>query len=331
MIFVALYGSSSSRKAVKKQLGYLFDWSRWKLLLVLRIVCLIETWMIKKYRYIHAKILNFQNRRSTRHSSSLINHNTNNKLGTGTSHCFLVLELYRHHSKIFYHQLSLIMTTFSRFCNFVGLVLPLFLVNVDYCGGQGFAGRPDRRQEVLEYDTSNADAVQFQCAPLNDTSPFNPRCNLDPSGCDDWICSGSASLTYCDSEFFVPGRTSDTYQVFNCIEGNVATCDSACTCITGTYVGSGSRLIFEPDGGECTILNAEDGSLAPYPTEAPSAASPGQPTATTPTPAPAPSGKPVGTEAPTIFSGASSLSVSSNTVLSLMPAVLAGCMTHFIV
>ncbi|KAL3926083.1 MAG: hypothetical protein SGARI_005720 [Bacillariaceae sp.] len=77
-----------------------------------------------------------------------------------------------------------------------------------------------------------------------------------------WQCSGSASLTYCDSEFFV-------YQLFNCTDENIAICDSECSCETGTYVGEGSNLIFESDGGNCTILDVEDGSLAPYPTEAP--------------------------------------------------------------
>lgn len=78
-----------------------------------------------------------------------------------------------------------------------------------HCDAQKTSGRQDGMNEILQYDTTDADAVQFQCDPLDDSSRFNPRCNLDPSTCETWNCQGSASLTYCDSEFFVPGRTSD--------------------------------------------------------------------------------------------------------------------------
>jgi hypothetical protein len=161
-------------------------------------------------------------------------------------------------------------------------LLAILYVSLSRSQAQLTTGRQEGIKEILLYDTSDADAVQFQCDPLDDTSQFNPRCNLDPTTCDTWICRGSASLTYCDSEFFVPGRTSDIYQMFNCTDDNVAACDSACSCITGTYSGSGSSLLFNPDGGNCTILDVDEGSLAPYPTDAPSIA----PKNATPTDAP---------------------------------------------
>jgi hypothetical protein len=147
-------------------------------------------------------------------------------------------------------------------CCFYSLFTP-------FSNGQLTTGRQQGMKEILFYDTTDADAVQFQCNPLDGTSRFNPRCNLNPTSCETWRCQGSASLTYCDSEFFVPGRTSDVYQLFNCTNDNVATCDSDCTCITGTYVGSGSSLLFDPDGGNCSLLDSNEGSLAPYPTETP--------------------------------------------------------------
>ena len=133
---------------------------------------------------------------------------------------------------------------------------------------QDTTGRQDGMEEIVVYDTTDADAVEFRCSPLDSDSPFNPRCNLNPTTCEDWLCSGSASLTYCDSEFFVPGRSTDTYQLFNCTDDNTARCDADCSCVTGTYVGA----VFEADGGNCTIVDIEDGSLAPFPTAAPTVA-----------------------------------------------------------
>mmetsp|Transcript_31148 Transcript_31148/g.51932 ORF Transcript_31148/g.51932 Transcript_31148/m.51932 type:complete len:226 (+) Transcript_31148:149-826(+) len=155
----------------------------------------------------------------------------------------------------------------------LSVVVAVLLASCQSSQGETTAGRQQGMQEILVYQTTY-DAVQFQCDPLDATSRFNPRCNLDPSGCDDWQCSGSASLTYCDSEFFVPGRTSDFYQLFNCTNGNTASCDSACTCITGNFTGSGSTLVFVPDGGNCTVVDSQGGSLAPYPTASPSASMP---------------------------------------------------------
>ena len=189
---------------------------------------------------------------------------------------------------------------------------------------QDTTGRQDGMEEVIIYDTTDADAVEFQCEPLDDTSPFNPRCNLNPVTCENWLCSGSASLTYCDSEFFVPGRTSDKYQVFNCTDDNTARCDSECSCVTGTYVGSGSQATFEPDGGNCTIVDVIDGSLAPYPTEAPTMGENGTTIAPTPsvTIAPSTSAPSMGTTTVPPTSSADTVKVFSVFVLTTSALLL---------
>eukprot|EP00529_Nitzschia_sp_RCC80_P001951 CAMPEP_0113499258 /NCGR_PEP_ID=MMETSP0014_2-20120614/31649_1 /TAXON_ID=2857 /ORGANISM="Nitzschia sp." /LENGTH=239 /DNA_ID=CAMNT_0000393415 /DNA_START=89 /DNA_END=808 /DNA_ORIENTATION=- /assembly_acc=CAM_ASM_000159 len=112
-------------------------------------------------------------------------------------------------------------------------------------------------ENVIEFDVTGSSTVQFQCTDLisDPDKPFNPRCEFRlTSNCESWTCSGSTNqMTYCDSEFFIPGRESDSYRLTQCEEGSTARCDGTCTCVTGTI--NPETLFFEPDGGNCEVVS----------------------------------------------------------------------------
>ena len=88
-------------------------------------------------------------------------------------------------------------------------------------------------ENVIEFDVTGSSTVQFQCTDLisDPDVPFNPRCEFRlTADCESWTCTGSTNqMTYCDSEFFIPGSESDSYRLTQCEEGSTARCDGACT------------------------------------------------------------------------------------------------------
>jgi hypothetical protein len=120
--------------------------------------------------------------------------------------------------------------------------------------------------QVIEYDTNSTSALVLECPDLTG----DPYCMVDTGSCGGWSCGISDSTTgriFCGGGLFVPKSAGDSYTLSDCPEGNVAKCDAACTCVTGSTDNVDGSFV--PDGGSCPILSTTDGTLEPYPTMAP--------------------------------------------------------------
>lgn len=143
---------------------------------------------------------------------------------------------------------------------------------------------PVQRTVTYQYNTSNFKAVQLRCDSSNSTEvTWRPMCTIEKYG---QSCTGAYTSKSLDSPpYFRPTNGDDFAHLVDCgykeyggsdngstvvapYEGAVTiTCDTACTCETGSYPtmmdANGnldwSETRFIPDGGSCPVISMQPG------------------------------------------------------------------------